>query len=204
MEIVKINPFEQPEVVMEIAKVYQETFGGAPWNEGYLCPVCGEYFALSCESKKTCPACSSNNSSVNLIHYWPTEKVVSDFYQEMKKEASVCLVAYLDSEIVGFAWGYKIIMCENTDKYLGFLGLNQKLGEGEFFYLDEVGIKPNNQCKGFGRKIIEHIFHQQNEKNILLRTMIDSQMYFLIKKMGGENVLSLPGSKKIIMTLSFE
>ena len=33
MEITQINPFTQPEVIKQIATVYQAAFGGAPWYE---------------------------------------------------------------------------------------------------------------------------------------------------------------------------
>ena len=52
MEIIKINPFEQPQMVEAIASVYQQSFGGEPWNEGYLCPVCEKVFARTLSIKK--------------------------------------------------------------------------------------------------------------------------------------------------------
>ena len=200
MKIFKFNPFTQPELVQKIALVYKETFGGAPWNEGYKCPVCAVNLPLQVE-EKICPFCLQEGKSIHLVNYWPVDQILSDFYQEMSRPESICLAVEVGSAIVGFAWGYQIVLNQETEEYLGSSGLCEKFKDQVFFYLDDVGIKPDTQCKGFGRKIIEQIFAQQKEKNILLRTMEVSQMFHLIKKMGGEKIYSISGSNKIIMML---
>ena len=200
MKIEIINPYTQPAVVEEIANIYQKVFGDLPWNEGYKCPACDSSFSLRIESK-LCPNCIQQELHILLIPYWPVSKIISDFYHEMARNKSICIIGNINSEIIGFAWGYEIIMSEETDTYLGARGLSTKTGIKKFFYLDEVGIKPNNQCQGFGKKLLTAIFSLQNEKNIMLRTMKDSRMYFLIKNIGGREIFSITNSKSVIMVL---
>ena len=192
-EIVKINS-SQRRVLGEIASVYQKTFGSEPWNEGYRCPACEKVFPLSCGEKK-CPVCAK----AMLEEYWPIEKIISDFLREMAKPKSLCLGALVNGEIIGFAWGYEIVINPNIDLQLEAPGLHQ-LTRGTFFYLDETAILPLFQNKGIGKKLIQRIFMEQGQSNILLRTLNGSKMLQIIQKMDGKPTLFI-SRDRVIMTL---
>ena len=197
MNIVKIYPFSQPSVVHDIALVYQETFGGYPWNEGYLCPVCNEKFGLQFTAN-ICPSCLDTGKKVNVVQFWSIDKIITTFYQRMIKPDSLCLAMYQETEAIGFAWGHRVIVNESLDTYWTTLGLEYEA----YFYLNQFGIQPGNQGKGFGKKLIEQIFLEQNEKNILLRTLYGSPMFDMILKIGGVKVASFPNSNQVVMTLN--
>ncbi|MFA6521817.1 MAG: GNAT family N-acetyltransferase, partial [Candidatus Gracilibacteria bacterium] len=177
MKIIKINPFEQPQMVGAIASVYQQSFGGEPWNEGYLCPLCESVFA-STPTLSTCPKCTEQSLSVLVVEYWPISKVVSDFYREMKNPNPICTVAQSDDGVIGFAWGYQVSAGSDLDKYLDAPDLRQSL-RGDFFYLDECALTPFHQGRGVGKLLVKQIFREQKQGRILLRTMNDSRMYNL-------------------------
>ena len=197
MEIFQVDSLMQPTIVNKIAEVFQEVFGSNPWNEGYKCPVCNGIFSLS-SHLKICPRCTVVGKHVNLVQYWPKDRVLTYFYSEMIKRDSICLVTYLKSKMLGFAWGHTIVTDENTDAYLSTL----KLPNEKYFYLNEVGIIPNEQCKGFGKKLIEEIFSKQSENNVLLKTMPNSQMFNLMMNMGASVISVIPNSNKAVMLLS--
>lgn len=200
IRIERIDPFQQVELVNAVALAYQQTFGQAPWNEGYKCPICDLTLALS-EEQDYCPRCSAKGNMVFLAEYWPIDKVLSDFYREMSKPDSLCLVALRDEEIVGFTWGYQVSIDESIDDYLEAPNLH-RLVSGNFFYLDEVAVLPKYQGKGIGRSLINQLFENQPYKKILLRTLKESQMSNLINSMQGETVLPI-SRDRIIMSLVY-
>ncbi|MBI5152847.1 MAG: GNAT family N-acetyltransferase [Parcubacteria group bacterium] len=185
MKTMRINPFEQPQIVQAIAMVYQQSFGSEPWNEGYICPVCEKVFARTF-SHKVCPACAERSEVVLVVEYWPIGKIISDFYREMKKTNPICIVAQSDEKTIGFAWGYQVFANPDLDEHLDAPDLHKSL-HGDFFYLDECAIAPAFQKKGIGKLLVGHIFREQQQGQILLRTKDNSQMCNLIKNMGGNS-----------------
>ncbi|MEI6316407.1 MAG: GNAT family N-acetyltransferase [bacterium] len=193
MEILKVDLSDQ-NIIKQIAVCYQKTFGEHPWHEGYRCPKCNKSFSLMC-AKKLCDHCNHE-----LVLYWPLDKIETDFMYEMTKDNAICYVAKMNDEIIGFAWGYQVILNQEFDLYVNAPGLSMQFENRNFFYLDEIGIIPNCQCKGIGKKLAFEIFNSQSY-NVLLRTLNNTQMSSMIERMGGENIFNLPDSQKIIMKL---
>lgn len=200
VRIEKIDAFRQTELVNAVALAYQQAFGQAPWNEGYQCPICQKTIALGGE-KIYCPSCLEKGDKVFLAEYWPIDKILSDFYREMSKPNSLCLVAMLGGEVIGFTWGYQISIDKAIDDYLEAPGLHQ-LVAGNFFYLDEVAVLPQYQGRGIGRNLINQLFENQPFQKIILRTLKDSQMSNLVNSMQGETVLQI-SRDRIIMSLVY-
>lgn len=200
IKIIRINPFEQPATVKAIALVYQQSFGGKPWNEGYLCPLCESVFARP-STFKTCPTCAEKSESILIVEYWPMSKIISDFYHEMKRKDSICVIARLDKKIIGFAWGHQISADQNLDNHLDAPELHRSL-RGDFFYLDECALAPSHQGRGVGRLLVNQIFHEQQQGRVLLRTMNNSQMCNLIKNMGGKIIQHISRDRIIMQLLT--
>lgn len=198
MKIEMVSVFNKPDMVKSIVSVYQEVFGGEPWNEGYKCPVCGSVFSLA-HADETCPICKEQNKHILLVEYWTKSKVTSDFYNEMKKPESLCLIAKESEKIIGFIWGYQISINQEIDTYLEAPELH-KIESGEFFYLDDVAVLPQYQGKGIGTGLIKQIIGYQSQNRIMLRTLDNSTMFYLTKKIGGKTVLSI-SRDRVIMTL---
>jgi ribosomal protein S18 acetylase RimI-like enzyme len=198
MKFLKIDPFREPDLVKAIAKVYQLSFGGEPWNEGFICPVCKYTVPLS-QAELLCGVCFKNGQHVNLVEYWPLHQVLIDFYKEMNKPKPTCIVAIDDEEIKGFAWGYEVVSSNHLSIHLDAPGLAAVI-EGNFFYLDECALSPLAQGKGYGKQLVRYIFSQQGSRNILLRTKCDSRMYHLIRHLGGEAVMRI-SQDRLIMRL---
>jgi GNAT superfamily N-acetyltransferase len=199
MQIIRINPFEQPETVEAVAAVYQESFGGEPWNEGYLCPVCERVFART-SGMRICPACREQSRTVLVVERWPMSTIISDFYREMEKPDSICAIAQSDGQVIGFSWGYRISADPDLDRHLDAPDLHKSL-QGDFFYLDECALMPSWQGRGIGKLLVNYILCEQRQKWVLLRTMNDSRMCNLIKHMGGE-IIQYISRRRIIMKLT--
>ena len=193
-----VLPFSEPETVRGIVAVYQQAFGGAPWNEGLVCPMCGAAFSFGVgHIGSTCPLCAEKGEQILLLEYWPTAKVASDFYREMKKPDACCLVARLGNRIVGFIWGYRVVVDGSIDDYLESPGLS-RLIDGEFFYIDDVAVVPECQGKGIGSGLVRRMLRTQPGKNILARTLDQSRMFRILTKLNGKAVLSITRGRVIM------
>lgn len=188
----RIDPFRDHSTVAEIVSVYQAAFGGDPWNEGYLCPVCDSVLPLNAEANY-CPTCAVEGKRIALVEYWPRHKVTKDFYAEMSRRDARCVVAKQDSNVVGFAWGYRITVSKELDTYLGAPGLCERI-EGEFFYLDECAVAPALQGNGVGTQLVRAVC---GAERVLLRTKQGSCMHTIVCSMRGEIVQHISNNRII-------
>lgn len=196
MQITRIEPFKNPEVVAQIVTIYQQSFGNEPWNEGYKCVVCEHVIPLGNCEPELCSACIITGNLIPMVPYWPTEKVMGDFYREMGKRDAVCLVAKDGEEVIGFAWGYKIEMNESTNKNLEAPRLHI-MRTGCIPYLDEVAVSPPYRRKGVAELLVRTFCGYQDGQPLLLRTLGDSPMSRLVDKMNGLILLCI-SQKRVI------
>jgi GNAT superfamily N-acetyltransferase len=199
MDILSIKPFESPDTVREIADVYRKSFGGPPWNEGYLCPACGRTYPLSAK-EDLCPACAERSNSILLAEHWPIGRVISDFYHEMTKSDSICVIARSGGHVIGFAWGYAVLSGPDLDMHLDAPGLHESLC-GRYFYLDECAVAPDFQGKGIGKTLLREILDRRTEDRVILRTKDRSPMFYLTEKEGGRTIRHI-SDERVIMRLS--
>lgn len=204
MEVKVIKPFKDAKTVAQIAMVYQQAFGNAPWNEGYKCPICETVVPLN-SFDLVCPVCLKKANSINLIEYWPISKVISDFYAEMAKPESFCLTIK-DKQVIGFTWGYKLENTPATSLYLEAPGLDEIIkkeylcGKMDFLYIDEMAVSPEYQGQGIGFELMTNVFYRYPRETIYLRTLEDSAMFKLVIKMEGKTILKI-SKGRIIMRL---
>lgn len=192
MKIREIDTSSESETVLAIASAYQQAFGHAPWNEGYMCPTCKSKYSLSYQTTH----CSQCGSADELVEYWPTDKILGDFHTEMRNPGSICLVAERETEVVGFAWGYDLTMCEEASSKLCSPNLHT-LVSGNVFYLDEIAVVPKYQGKGIGKKLMSAITPTQG-KITLLRTLAESPMQHLASSLGLCKIMSI-SEERVIM-----
>lgn len=187
----------QTEDVVQIARAYRQIFGDEPWDEGYRCLTCEAIFPLR-GTFVLCPQCEERGETAELVDYWPEEKVASDFCLEMSKPGSRCLVARDGDDLVGFAWGYQLAVNDELDGKLEAPGLASLLPSGTFFYCDETGVIKSYRNQGVGTKLARSLFSGQ--ERVLLRTLADSTMFRIVKRLGG-GVVSRITRNRVIMRL---
>jgi len=198
MEMKRIDPVCQPAAVSGIVAVYRQSFGGEPWNEGYVCPVCRHQRALI-SSLALCPVCAEAGRDEPLVEYWPADRVTTDFHNEMQNSAAACVVAEEDEVIIGFAWGYQVTSSPELSEKLEAPDLHEKIA-GDYFYLDECAITPDHQGRGIGNKLVRYIIGEQSHDRILLRTKAGHRMHSIITHLDGEVVMDI-SEDRVIMGL---
>jgi len=202
IRVCSVDLFSDSETVRSIISCYRQAFGGAPWDEGYLCPhpECGDAFPLSLQSER-CPSCAARGNETLLVEYWPADRVASDFYREMKKADALCFVAKDGEKIIGFIWGYRIIADESIDDYLEAPGLHRLIA-GEFFYIDDVAVDPEYQGRGIGRALVSRLLKERPERRMLARTLDQSAMFHILASFRGETVLAITRGRVIVTASS--
>lgn len=200
IKIRRLNQYPPPEELRQIVQAYRLIFGSEPWNEGYKCPLCEATYPISNSPLElTCPKCNKAGRQILMIDYWPEATVISDFYNQMMKKSARCFVAEDNKKIIGFAWGYEIIINQQTSNYLEASGLTNLLEVGKVhFYGDETAVLKEYCHQGIGTRLTKELF--TGEKNILLRTLAGSTMHHIINRLGGEIILPI-SRERIIMRL---
>lgn len=202
MKIREVIPFKDVETVAQIAIVYQQAFGNAPWNEGYKCPICETVVPLSCIDP-VCPECLKKANFIKMIEYWPISKVISDFYTEMTKPNSFCL-AIQEEQVIGFVWGYRLEAIPAVALYLEAPGVDEIIkkdclgGKKNFLYIDEMAISPKYQGQGLGYRLMEDVLFRYPSEMLYLRTLENSAMFKLVTKMGGRTILKISKGRVIM------
>lgn len=195
VQVTCIEPFKNPREVAAIVSIYQQSFGNEPWNEGYKCPVCEHVIPLG-SSNEICEVCRMQGDLIPMLPYWPTERVLRDFYREMGKKDAVCLVARTQEIVVGFAWGYEIGMDESTSAHLGAPDLHL-VRSGTFPYLDEVAVCSSHRRKGIGELLTRAFVSHYANGTVILRTLSESPMFQLVRKMRGSVLCNISRNRVI-------
>lgn len=201
MEIRQVYVRNEPSTVLQIVSVYQKAFGEChPWFEGYLCPVCQHTLPL--DSKiHLCPKClDETDSLIEMVEYWPTAKVISDFYSQTLQRGSLCFIAHEKNVVLGFAWGYPLVLSKESALHLDAPDLENQDIDHRFFYLDECAVLPKYQKLRIGRQLVESMLEHQPFDSLILRTKADSPMSHLIESLSGKTLLRI-SQDRIIMEI---
>ena len=140
----------------QMAKVYQQAFGGEPWYEKYTCNVCRIFTAEFGE----CPNCGRQ-----LEEAYPTEWLITEYFPKMLSDyvpGVLLVVQNQRDEIVGFSnGGFNSIGLLVANKYPQnpeqiLASMTKQFGlsaEDRVFYDNETCLLPQNQRSGLGKQL---------------------------------------------------
>lgn len=92
-------------VTADLIECYRDVFSEEPWNEWLKCPKCDEYWGV--KDRELLAAMRYMHCNVPLVDFWPRHQVIGDIEHEITEKTS-CYLAFKDSRVVGFCWGYPI------------------------------------------------------------------------------------------------
>lgn len=195
-------PIEE-KIIRPVAKLYGGVFAEWPWEERTKCAVCGNFSASSPEQRMQCtnPGCAGFFTE----EAYPMDETVSYIRKEIQKPQAVALaevkmedVRMTLEDVLAFGWGFASdAQSFAKDKYateeMRSLLKDLLVRAGTFFYVSEVGVKPETQGKGLGTKMTKRIVSQGQtmQETIVLRTNESSPMRTIAEKMGMKPILGL-------------
>lgn len=152
----------------QMAKVYQEAFGGKPWYEKCSCGNCGTF-----EKSSTCSRCGA----ADLPPAYPTGELVSAEFPSMLSSfapGALVLARNQKNEVIGFcAGGMTTIADLATKKYKGSARIADSIREqtglmptDRFFYENEMCVLPVLQGYGVGSALNKARLDWIQEQNI--------------------------------------
>lgn len=176
-EAARVYKSLEPETKFNMAKVYQEAFGGYPWFEIWACVKCGDF----AKENSTCPKCGS---TVFKAAYSTEELIEQDFPEMLISYVPGLLVLAKDESLglLGFTTGGETKLGNLLDKkYHGnpvikrsILDRTEISENATVFYENETCIKPQAQQGGLGSRLnLERVTFaaQRNEKFVCGRTV---------------------------------
>lgn len=189
IEIKSINRNDLNQIT-EVAGLYANVFAGPPWNESTKCLTTGSFYGPDTQAGNPCPDCSTP-----LAEAYPIDETVEYILGELGKANPIGLLAFVNSELAGFSWGYqttpeelaeskwKTPKMQNTVKDL----LSSYGVSGKLFYGSETGVDPEFRGKGLGKQLVRTRLNQvirSGEKFMVVRTNLNSPMYGICSEMG--------------------
>lgn len=204
--------------IKSLGNAYKNVFSNDPsWNEYWKCPMCDSAFSKN-HSILECHYCKEEGYSVPLVEYWTETTILSDFYKEMKKDRSVCVVAVNEKkDVIGFCWGYFEKVDSNLEKYLDAEGLLKSLATQNIFdeyvaYQDEIAVVPEYQGRGIAKRLFlerhQHFYKENPNAISIFRTlsqppsvtykwMIEKLGYSVIHEIESQNRLRVIAGKRL-------
>lgn len=144
-----------PEKRSEMARVYQEAFGGYPWFEVFRCTKCDEFT----KTNDACPHCGGTN----FAEAYPVEWLMEEYFPHMLTAYTPGVLVTLESDgrMIGFTTGGAITLGQLIkDKYRGkpeiLASIIERTGvavDQTVFYENETCISASLQQKGSGGKL---------------------------------------------------
>lgn len=187
-DIIEIKRIKSTDLgqVSQIADLYAGVFAGPPWNETTKCSTTGIFYGTETQIGSPCPDCE-----MPLLEAYPQDETTKYILGELGKSNPIGLLAYVNSELAGFSWGYQTspddlvntkwksqVMQNIVKDLLTQYGVTKSL-----FYGSETGIDPKYRGKGLGKKLVNTRFSEiirSGEKYALVRTNVNSPMYGII------------------------
>lgn len=190
IDIIEIKSINRNDLnqIAEVAGLYANVFAGPPWYEATKCLTSGSFYGADTTAGAPCPDCSNP-----LSEAYPKDETTQYILGELGKTNPIGLLAFVNSELAGFSWGYRTTPKELVESSKWKTpDMKQKVYDlladygvsGSLFFGSETGVDPKFRDKGLGKKLVRARFDEilrSGEKYALVRTNVNSPMYGIIE-----------------------
>ncbi len=199
-----------PQYDAQLIECYRDVFADSPWHEWLKCPKCEMYWGK--KDHVTLLESKFEHCGSPLVDFWPRKDVLEDLTHELSSGSSSWLA--LDQEkdtVIGFCWGYPMIISHLEDK-LGIMFPEQwKSGrEGLIAYQDDVGVLSEYRGQKIAKRMIINRlqdFLAQGLGTGLVRTRKSPEpsttYLWYTEKLGYDTIASYPDGR-VILARSFD
>lgn len=150
----RYSPYtSQDSTTKQLVSCFRGVFAGEPWNELLKCPVCSNYWGT--KDQELLRSMEYKHCGVELVDYWPEERVFQDLRREIRQDSSAWL-AFDGEKVVGFCWGYPVSK-SIIEAELKLALPNNMLGcfdHDTIAYQDEVGVLLPYRGRGLAKKMV--------------------------------------------------
>lgn len=195
----KIAPI-LPQDYRAVAKTYTEVFAGPPWYEVSKCTQCGSFSGEEPQAGSTC-SCGGEYASPA----YPVPETTQYVANEVNKPdaialliAQIKLVQSTSNLVKGFGWGFSMDAGELQGKYktqeMQQVVADLLVNTGIFYYVSEVGVLPEMQGSGYGKRLTGSLVNQalqEGYSDFVVRTNEDSGMRYILEQMGMQPIIGL-------------
>ena len=186
-----MSEFMNESDIPEVSRLYAQVFAGPPWNEYTICKK-GRFFGLDTEPEQVC-GCGCRS---RLTLAYPEDKTVGYITKEMNKRDARGVVIREDSEIIGFAWGYRCSPGELTREKYRTRQMRQAINkllkyEVWLFYYSECGVRNDKRGRGLSNELAESLESAAAIINwpMVMRTNYQSPMVAVAEYLGMEQIM---------------
>lgn len=173
----------------QLAGLYANVFAGPPWNEVTKCATSGSFYGTDTQTGSPCPDCQTP-----LLEAYPKEETIRYILGELGKSNPIGLLAYVNTELAGFSWGYQTGSKNLVESKWKTSKMQQVVKDllasygvtDQVFYGSETGVDPEFQGKGIGKQLVRTRLEQVNQsgaKLMVVRTNFNSPMYGICTEM---------------------
>lgn len=177
-------------LISRVADLYADVFAGPPWNEATKCLTSGSFYGPDTQAGAPCPDCKAP-----LSEAYPKDETTEYILGELGKTNPIGLLAFVNSELAGFSWGYQTTPNElaeskwKTPKMQGVVKdlLAKYNVKDSLFYGSETGVDPQFRGKGLGKQLVKDRLKQVDQSGaefMVVRTNFNSPMYGICNEMG--------------------
>lgn len=184
-----------PSDYSQLAEVYARVFAGYPWYEVSRCTTCCDFSSTLPDLKRSCNACESGFYADPA---YPLDETAAYIGSELGKPDAVGRLVLSSRRILGFGWGYSSLSEQLAERKYKTDEMKEVVirlvGRGvAFFYVSEVGVLPESQKSGWGRRLTEAVVDNRpiGLRRVVLRTNQDSGMRYIAEKLGMKPVVGL-------------
>lgn len=175
---------ENPDTLLQLARVYCDIWPEPPWNEYMKCCPCGLYFSkvqYHVQGITVCPHCGKV-----LTRAWVPAEVVEFIPEDMEIPGFIgYLLVDPSCGVIGFTWGF-LLDVDTLERKLS----HDFNGFGEVWYYAELGVKnsPMYRGKGLGKllvgNIVDEVRRRYPDHPTVLRTHKDAAAFILFHRAG--------------------
>lgn len=142
-----------PSITVQLIECYRDVFAVEPWHEWLKCPVCEKYWGK--KDAELLVSMKFQHCDTPLVDFWPRDKVVSDFCDEVTSEAS-CWLTLDGDKVIGLCLGYPITVAD-LEKKLGlqFAAQIDYQGSDIVAYQDDILVDAAYRKLGYAKKMVQ-------------------------------------------------
>lgn len=212
ISFVRYSPHvDESSITSQVVECYRQVFADGPWHEWKQCPRCKKYWGT--KDREYLERSGFYHCDIPLVDFWTREKVTADLFHEITRGSS-CWLAFCESRVIGFCWGY-LITLECLEKKINLplepIFSSSFGGHLQVAYQDEVGVISEFRGRKIAKTMVKYRLHDFLSQGLnigVVRTKEypePSETFLWYRRLGYEVIARYPYSDgRVILSRNLE